>query len=262
MSFRMMVDSVRAFHDQIANRTVQPMGTTTLELLVKFGTKCVQMAKELENKGLIDDPDHRYLRAHLDLEELGEFLIAMGNGDEAEALDGWADRLYVLIGEAVTMDWPMEAAFNEVHLSNMTKARQPDDPSATRVRSKGPDYRAPDVAAVLAAHRAGPRPRGRNMYVDMAGRLHAAWNRQARRDAKAAGEDASALVARQVAPLQVQTIVEETTRSTRELIAQFIDVCVTSPESEASAHAGMKKLIEDCKKMKEAKDVADEAADK
>lgn len=92
-------------------------------------------------------------RLHLELEELAEKYAAMFDGDEVAALDGAADQLYTLLGTAAVFDMPLEAAFLEVHKSNMTKEKQPDDPLAHRVRDKGPNYRPPDIAEVLTRHR-------------------------------------------------------------------------------------------------------------
>lgn len=95
--------------------------------------------------------DRRGLRAHLLSEELGEFILAIFERDEVAALDALADLDYVLKGSAVTFDLPLAEAFIEVHKSNMTKTKQPTDPHAQRLRSKGPDYVPPDITGVLAA---------------------------------------------------------------------------------------------------------------
>jgi predicted HAD superfamily Cof-like phosphohydrolase len=96
----------------------------------------------------VDNP--HILRAHLMIEELGEHLLAVAHGNEIEAVDGLADLLYVLLGTSAVFGWPLEAAFIEVHRSNMTKEKQPDDPSAARVRSKGPNYQPPNIEGILA----------------------------------------------------------------------------------------------------------------
>lgn len=101
----------------------------------------------------VDDP--LACRAHLLTEELGEMLEAMVENDEVRALDGAADLLYVLLGTAAIFDWPLAQAFDEVHASNMTKERQPDDPHAARVRAKGPNYRPPNIESILHSHRNG-----------------------------------------------------------------------------------------------------------
>lgn len=101
----------------------------------------------------LDDPIG--LRLHLELEELAEKFEAMLEGNEEKMLDGAADQLYVLLGTAAIYDLPLEEAFVEVHVSNMTKEKQPDDPHAQRLRSKGPNYRPPDIANVLRLHKTG-----------------------------------------------------------------------------------------------------------
>jgi hypothetical protein len=90
------------------------------------------------------------------LEELGELLQAMSERDELNTLDSLADLLYVVIGTAVTLDLPAAEAFEEVHASNMTKEKQPADPGKDRVRSKGPNYRPPNLSCVLSQARCKP----------------------------------------------------------------------------------------------------------
>lgn len=93
--------------------------------------------------------DIRYLRLHLDAEELSEKATALHTCDELLLLDALADMLYVLLGTAVSYDLPLVEAFEEVHASNMTKERQVADPDGARVRQKGANYRAPDLKTVL-----------------------------------------------------------------------------------------------------------------
>ncbi len=96
--------------------------------------------------------DPRVLRAHLQVEELGEELLALANCDELAVLDALADLAYVAVGTAVTFDLPLTEAFDEVHRSNMTKERQSGD-EGDRFRNKGPNWEAPDLGRVLKEHR-------------------------------------------------------------------------------------------------------------
>jgi predicted HAD superfamily Cof-like phosphohydrolase len=91
-----------------------------------------------------------YLRSHLQLEELGEEHEALAKGDKLKLLDALADLLYVVEGTAVCYGLPIDAAFLEVHLSNMTKERVPDDAHSSRLRKKGPHWVPPDLESVLA----------------------------------------------------------------------------------------------------------------
>lgn len=101
----------------------------------------------------IKTKDVRLLRAHLLLEELAELFDAMYDKDETALLDALADLFYVLLGTADIFDMPLGEAFIEVHSSNMSKERQPNDPHGERVRDKGPNYRAADFERVLREYR-------------------------------------------------------------------------------------------------------------
>lgn len=147
------IEMVEAFHVKMDVSQKQRLQRDVVPSLVYTGRQLVDLSKSLEP--LVKSPDKRFLRSHLLLEELGELLMAMGNGDEVETLDGMADLLYVLLGAAITMELPLPEAFDAVHHSNMTKEKQEDDPSKERVRVKGPNYLPPDIAGVLAAHRSG-----------------------------------------------------------------------------------------------------------
>lgn len=85
-------------------------------------------------------------RAAMALEELAEWLEAHAEGDLVAAADAWADRAYVLFGDAVATGLPASSLFAEVHSSNMTK--QPD-PIGTGKALKVAGYQAPDISTVL-----------------------------------------------------------------------------------------------------------------
>lgn len=94
--------------------------------------------------------DPRLLRAHLMLEELAETIEGLAQRNELKVLDGLADLSYVTHGTAVTFGLPLDAAFDEVHRSNMTKGVRHGD---VRLRTKGEDYQPPDLQRVLDCHR-------------------------------------------------------------------------------------------------------------
>jgi predicted HAD superfamily Cof-like phosphohydrolase len=146
---------VAEFHEKLGISPRQRMRYKPSQMLLQFSHAIHTMAHELERR--VNDPDARYLRAHLDLEETAEFVHALACGDEVAALDAMADKLYILCGHADVFDLPLGAAFDEVHRSNMTKKKQPADPSAARVRQKGPNYSPPDLRRVLQEHRDGSR---------------------------------------------------------------------------------------------------------
>jgi len=140
---------VAAFHEKYGVSPAEPMRTARNIKLKRTAESMLQMASVLED--FIKVEDMRTLRAHLVLEEAGEFIDALADGDEIRALDGLMDLLYVALGTAVTFDWPVMEAFVEVHSSNMTKIRKEGD--AGRVRDKGTTFRPPELRPLLAAHR-------------------------------------------------------------------------------------------------------------
>lgn len=85
-------------------------------------------------------------RAAMALEELAEWLQAHANGDLVAAADAWADRAYVLFGDAVATGLPAAELFAEVHRSNMTKELVADDSGKAM---KGDGYILPDLQKVL-----------------------------------------------------------------------------------------------------------------
>lgn len=104
------------------------------------------MARDFEVKAGVTG-SLRLLRAHLMMEELSEAMQALADCDELQLLDALCDLAYVVEGTGVAYGLPMEAAFAEVHRSNMTKAvRKAGD---VRLRDKGRGYVPPDLARVL-----------------------------------------------------------------------------------------------------------------
>ena len=61
------------------------------------------------------------LRYNLIKEELDELKIAMDNKDLLEVADALTDILYVTYGAGVAFGLDLDACFNEVHNSNMSK---------------------------------------------------------------------------------------------------------------------------------------------
>lgn len=90
--------------------------------------------------------DELTARMALVLEELSEWLAAQVQGDLVAAADAWADRMYVLLGDAVISGLPAEELFQEVHSSNMTKCA---DALRTGKAIKGAAYRPPDIRRIL-----------------------------------------------------------------------------------------------------------------
>jgi predicted HAD superfamily Cof-like phosphohydrolase len=79
-------------------------------------------------------------------EEVQELRDAMAARDVVGIADALADIVYVAVGTAVTYGIPFDAVLAEVHVSNMTKVNS----LAEAKLVKGPGYRRPDIAGVLA----------------------------------------------------------------------------------------------------------------
>jgi len=94
----------------------------------------------------INPHDELIVRLALALEELGEWLAAHAEGNLVAAADAWADRLYLLLGDAVATGLPADELLEEVHASNMTKSA---DELRTGKAIKGAEYRPPDIRRIL-----------------------------------------------------------------------------------------------------------------
>jgi predicted HAD superfamily Cof-like phosphohydrolase len=97
------------------------------------------------------DPALADLRVKLLQEEVDEFSEASKKRDIVEIADALADIVYVAYGAAINYGIDLDAVIEEVHNSNMTKL---DDDGSPVFREDGkvgksPNYRPPDVAAVL-----------------------------------------------------------------------------------------------------------------
>ena len=84
-------------------------------------------------------------RLSLVLEELAEWCDAHAKHDLIRAADSWADRAYVLLGNAVVMGLPADQLLREVHKSNMTKG--PGGPNGKG--DKSPSYKPPDIFSII-----------------------------------------------------------------------------------------------------------------
>jgi predicted HAD superfamily Cof-like phosphohydrolase len=151
---------VKAFHEKMGiSMTTTLSSCSPNARLAEIGRIVQDLAKDIEPG--VSDPV--VLASHLLLEETGELVEALATCDELKALDGLTDLTYIVFGRALQFHWPLTEAFMEVHRSNMTKERAVDD--AGRVRSKGPNYRPPDIESVLQA---APSPDEDNELLEVA----------------------------------------------------------------------------------------------
>ena len=88
----------------------------------RLGTQVLNLAKLAARESEGQD-DAVLNRAALALEEMSEWLQAHAEGNLTAVADAWADRLYVLLGDAVATGLPIEGLFEVTHQSNMSKAQ-------------------------------------------------------------------------------------------------------------------------------------------
>lgn len=149
------VELVRDFHNKNQIAAERPLALEADREVRCALLACAYTLHALAEKlqPLCPREDARGLRAHLEIEETAEMLEAMAENDEVALLDAFADKQYILCGHAAMYNLPLEAGFMEVHTSNMTKEKQPTDPNNSRLRSKGPNYVAPNLERVLREFR-------------------------------------------------------------------------------------------------------------
>jgi predicted HAD superfamily Cof-like phosphohydrolase len=93
------------------------------------------------------------LRYELMFEELTEYCVAVASGDIIEIADALADLLYVVYGTAIAHGIPIDAVFEEVHRSNMTKLGEDGLPLRRKDGKilKSDKWDPPDIAKVFRA---------------------------------------------------------------------------------------------------------------
>ena len=140
------IQAVRAFHE----RTASPVADRPRLLPGgKVGAEALAGQLLAIRAGIRADSDQLLLqRAAMAIEELAEWLQAHAKGDLVAAADAWADRAYVLSGDAVAAGLPAAALFAEVHRSNMTKEPVAGESGKAR---KGPGYTPPNLETILVA---------------------------------------------------------------------------------------------------------------
>ena len=93
------------------------------------------------------------LRFDLMAEENEEYLEAAKNNDIVEVADALGDMLYILCGTILEhgMQHKIEAVFNEIQRSNMSKLGADGDPIYREDGKvmKGPNYFKPNISEVL-----------------------------------------------------------------------------------------------------------------
>ena len=129
----------------------QETSKTTLEQVKEFHeTYGLPVEGELN----ISDEKTKQLRINLLQEELDELKEALADNDPIETLDALIDLQYVLDGAFLSFGLQdvKQAAFNEVHRSNMSKLGEDGKPIRREEDGKvmkGPNYFKPDMAQFI-----------------------------------------------------------------------------------------------------------------
>lgn len=127
--------------------------TTPFEKLWEFHTAFNQ---KRETVPALPDADTRALRKRLLDEEFNEYLEGEANDDLVEIADALADIIYIAYGTGVSYGLPMDAIFNEVHRSNMSKLDPETGKPIYREDGKvlkGALYSPPDIEGVIKNHK-------------------------------------------------------------------------------------------------------------
>ena len=129
---------------------------TTIECVAEFHNA---FGLPVSGQVNISDEKVNLLRINLLQEELDELKEALAAGDVVEVLDALTDLQYVLDGAVLSFGLQnvKDAAFNEVHRSNMSKLGADGKPIYREGDGKvlkGPDYFRPNIAQFVTAEAA------------------------------------------------------------------------------------------------------------
>jgi predicted HAD superfamily Cof-like phosphohydrolase len=127
------------------------MKKSTLEQVCEFHET---YGLPVESSPNISDQKTNDLRINLIAEELDELKEALKSGDVVETLDALIDLQYVLDGAFLSFGLHdvKEAAFAEVHRSNMSKLGEDGKPIRRESDGKvmkGPNYFVPDMSQFI-----------------------------------------------------------------------------------------------------------------
>ena len=107
----------------------------------------------IKAKPSIDNVSVNTLRCDLLIEEVDELVQALKDGDQIETLDALVDIQYVLDGAFLSLGFAhlKDAAFDEVHRSNMSKLDEKGNPiyRGDGKILKGANYSPPNLAGVI-----------------------------------------------------------------------------------------------------------------
>jgi len=129
------------------------MSKSTLEMVQEFHET---YGLPVEGEQTLSSEKTQALRINLLAEELDELKEALKDNDPVETLDALIDLQYVLDGAFLSfgMQDVKQAAFEEVHRSNMSKLGEDGKPLRRESDGKvmkGPNYFKPDMTQFITA---------------------------------------------------------------------------------------------------------------
>ena len=121
---------------------------TNFEKVEQFMNAFGQAVRKSPTTG---DPDLQRLRIDLIREELDEFVDAISEDNVIEMADALTDILYVVYGAGHAFGIDLDACFDEVHNSNMSKLGSMGKPiyRADGKVMKGENYFPPDLTKIV-----------------------------------------------------------------------------------------------------------------
>ena len=107
--------------------------------------------QEVKSRPSLSSHKTNELRYNLIKEELDEFKLALDNKDLLEVADALTDILYVTYGAGHAFGINLDACFEEVQNSNMSKLGDNGEPIFNDQGKvmKGPNYFKPDLSKVI-----------------------------------------------------------------------------------------------------------------
>ena len=118
----------------------------------KVGLFMKTFGQEVKTKSSLSTEKINKLRISLINEELEEFKKALKNNDLKEVADALTDILYVTYGAGHAFGIDLDACFDEVQNSNMSKLDENGKPIYNEHGKvmKGPNYFKPDLSKFLS----------------------------------------------------------------------------------------------------------------
>ena len=118
----------------------------------KVGTFMKTFGQEVKTKPSLSSDKINKLRIDLIKEELEELTEAMQKKDLLEVADALTDILYVTYGAGHAFGIDLDACFNEVQNSNMSKLGKDEKPiyNESGKVMKGPNYFKPDLSKFVS----------------------------------------------------------------------------------------------------------------